>query len=128
MLPPSTSPTATGRSGCRRPERAKNTTSATMAIVVRAITTLVASEKRPNAMPVLRTRWIDSGPRALDRVPELERPGDDQLRQLVRRGRGARDHEERRPLGRTGGEGALCSRDRLEGVRCGADADLEGGT
>ena len=44
------------------PERAKKTSIQATAIIVRTITTAVALENRPKAMPEFWTWWIDSGP------------------------------------------------------------------
>ncbi len=60
-----------------------------------------------------------------DGVSELERTGDDELRHLVGRGRGAGDDDQRRPLRRSRGEGAPRARDGLERVRRRADANLQ---
>src|SRR5918996_833787 len=62
-LPPSTSPSPTGSTGCRRPARAKNQTIHATAIAVIAITTVVRLEKKPNAIPEFSTWWIEKGPR-----------------------------------------------------------------
>src|SRR5438067_11301855 len=50
-LPPISSPSAAGRTGWREPERAKKTTIHTTAPAVTTVTTAVALEKRPKAMP-----------------------------------------------------------------------------
>ncbi len=62
-----------------------------------------------------------------NRVAELERARDDELRQLVGRGRGAGDDEESGPLRGACGEGPLRAGDRLERIRRGADANLQRG-
>ena len=61
-LPPISRPSAAGSTGCLAPERAKNTTIQTTATPVRTVTTAVALEKSPNAMPEFCTWWIESGP------------------------------------------------------------------
>ena len=61
-LPPIRRPSATGRIGCREPERAKKTSIQATARAVRMVTTGVARAKRPNAIPEFWTWWIESGP------------------------------------------------------------------
>jgi hypothetical protein len=51
MLPPITSPSATGSTGWREPERAKNSSIQPTANAVRTMTIDVALAKKPNAMP-----------------------------------------------------------------------------
>src|SRR5262249_8379318 len=53
--PPISSPSATGSTGCRAPERAKKTSIQPTAEAVRAGTTAVALEKSPNAIPAYST-------------------------------------------------------------------------
>src|SRR5215218_96048 len=60
--PPISSPSATGSTGCRAPERAKNTSIHPTASAVSAVTTAVALEKSPNAIPEFCTWWIENGP------------------------------------------------------------------
>ena len=61
-LPPISRPSAAGITGWRAPERAKKTSIQPTAIAVSTITTAVADENSPNAMPEFCTRWIASGP------------------------------------------------------------------
>jgi hypothetical protein len=58
-----TSPSATGSTGCRCPERAKNQSIQATAAAVSTITTSVALANSPNAIPEFWTWWIESGPR-----------------------------------------------------------------
>jgi hypothetical protein len=62
MLPPASRPTAAGSTGCRAPERAKKVSIQTTAIAVTIVTIDVAPAKKPKAMPVFCTWWIESGP------------------------------------------------------------------
>ena len=62
MLPPSTRPSATGSTGWRRPDRAKNSSIAPTATAVTAITIEVRLANRPNAIPEFWTWWIENGP------------------------------------------------------------------
>ena len=97
MLPPITRPSATGRTGWRAPERAKKTSIQATAMPVSTITTAVACEKNPNAMPEFRTWWIQNGPTHVDAVVERELARDDVLRQLVGGDCGERDRRRARP-------------------------------
>ena len=96
-LPPISRPSAAGSTGWREPERAKKTSIQTTATAVTTVTTAVALEKSPKAMPEFWTWWIESGPR---RAPtrRAERARDDVLRHLVGDHRGERDRDEAGPL------------------------------
>src|SRR5690242_16879777 len=61
-LPPISSPSAAGSTGCRAPLRAKKKSIHATAIAVSTVTRAVADEKSPNAIPEFCTRWIESGP------------------------------------------------------------------
>ena len=63
-LPPRTSPSPTGSTGWRAPERAKKTSIQAIASPVSAITIVVAVGKNPNAIPEFWTWWIENGPSA----------------------------------------------------------------
>jgi len=63
----------------------------------------------------------------VDAVPELERSPDDLLRELVGGDRRTGDDEENDPLRSSGAERAFGRRDRLQGVRGRADADVDRG-
>ena len=126
-LPPSTKPDRDGQqrmspAGAREEGHA----CAPIAIAVSTITIEVAFENSPNAIPVLRTWWIENGPDDLDRVTEREARSRRSPSSADRRAaaasatRPAPTHcaDARR-------ERALRARDRLQRVRRRADADLE---
>src|ERR1043166_1428242 len=60
--PPIRSPSATGSTGCRAPERAKKSSIQPTASAVRAVTSGVALANRPKAIPEFWTWWIENGP------------------------------------------------------------------
>src|SRR4051794_41877392 len=63
--PPIRSPSATGKTGCRAPERAKKTSIQPTASAVSAVTATVALENSPKAIPEFWTWWIANSPATL---------------------------------------------------------------
>src|SRR4051794_27217569 len=61
-LPPISRPSAAGSTGWREPDRAKKRSIQATAMPVITVTTAVALENRPNAIPEFWTWWIESGP------------------------------------------------------------------
>src|SRR5215213_4614435 len=73
MLPPRTSPSPTGRTGWRAPERAKKSSIQPTTRPVSAITAAVAVGNRPKAIPEFSTRWIEKTPRTSTWSPSATR-------------------------------------------------------
>ena len=68
------------------------------------MTTAVALENRPKAIPEFWTWWIENGPNRCTRVVERELARDDVLRHLVGGDGGERDDRERRSTARRSAE------------------------
>ena len=78
MLPPSTSPSATGSSGCRRAGAGEEDEHPADGDGGQGDhDDVVASAKRPKAIPEFWTWWIENGPAISHRLAERERAGDD---------------------------------------------------
>ena len=125
-LPPSTSPRATGSTGCRRPARAKNQSIHATAIAVTAITNVVRLAKSPKAIPEFWRWWSENGPTRSTLSPTSSVRPDDLLRQLVGEERGAGHRQQGDPLRSSGAERPLGGQNRANGVRRRAEPDVDG--
>ena len=125
-LPPTSNPSAAGRTGWRAPDRAKNTTIQTTAAAVTNVTIAVAPAKKPKAMPEFWTWWIESGPTTCTDSSRPEGARDDVLRHLVGDHRCQRDGREARPLPHAGRERPLGDGERRQPVGRRADPHVSG--